>query len=267
MTKQGDWLIFVGSKNLGNTAAQLGVPHLWIFFKIKTSRMEKFKNKYRIASTRATYWDYGWNAAYFITIITQNWSCWFGKVKNKKMELSDLGAYANLCWLEIPNHFPFVELGAHVIMPNHVHGILIINKPVVETQYFAAPAGKSNHSDNVVETQYFASPDDKSDRSDNVVETQNIASPNDKSDRSDNVVETQNIASLQTPHNKFGPQSQNLAAIVRGYKIGVTKNARLIHPKFKWQPRFHDHIIRDERAFNAISNYILKNPAKWNSNR
>ncbi len=82
-----------------------------------------------------------------------------------------------------------------------------------------------------------------------------------------NVVETQNIASLQTPQNKFGPQSQNLAAIVRGYKIGVTKNARLIHPKFKWQPRFHDHIIRDERAFNAISNYILKNLAKWNSNR
>jgi putative transposase len=247
LTKQGDWLIFVGSKNLGNTAAQLGAPHLWIFFKIKTSRMEKFKNKYRIASTRATYWDYGWNAAYFITIITQNWSCWFGKVKNKKMELSDLGACANSCWLEIPNHFPFVELGAHVIMPNHVHGILIINKPV--------------------ETQYFASPDGKSNRSDNVVETQNIASPNGKSNRGDNVVETQNIASLQTPQNKFGPQSQNLAAIVRGFKIGVTKNARLIHPKFKWQPRFHDHIIRDERAFNAISNYILKNPAKWNSNR
>ena len=190
--------------------------------------MEKFKNKYRIASTRATFWDYGWNAAYFITIITQNWSCWFGKVKNKKMELSDLGACANSCWLEIPNHFPFVELGAHVIMPNHVHGILIINKPV-ETQYFASPDGKSN--------------------------------------RGDNVVETQNIATLQTPQNKLGPQSQNLAAIVRGFKIGVTKNARLIHPKFKWQPRFHDHIIRDERAFNAISNYILKNPAKWNSNR
>ena len=247
--------------------------------------MEKFKNKYRIASTRATYWDYGWNAAYFITIITQNWSCWFGKVKNKKMELSDLGAYANSCWLEIPNHFPFVELGAHVIMPNHVHGILIINKPV-ETQYFASPDGKSNRgdnvvetqyfaspdenpnrSDNVVETQYFASPDEKPNRSDNVVETQYFASPNGKSNRDDNVVETQNIASLQTPQNKFGPQSQNLAAIVRGFKIGVTKNARLIHPKFKWQPRFHDHIIRDERAFNAISNYILKNPAKWNSNR
>ena len=266
MTKQGDWLIFVGSKNLGNTAAQLGAPHLWIFIKIKTSRMEKFKNKYRIASTRATFWDYGWNAAYFITIITQNWSCWFGKVKNKKMELSDLGACANSCWLEIPNHFPFVGLGAHVIMPNHVHGILIINKPV-ETQYFASPDGNSNRGDNVVETQNIASPNGKSNRSDNVVETQYFASPNEKPNRGDNVVETQNIASLQTPQNKFGPQSQNLAAIVRGFKIGVTKNARLIHPKFKWQPRFHDHIIRDERAFNAISNYIFKNPAKWNSNR
>ncbi|MGB3849892.1 MAG: hypothetical protein WA958_07980 [Tunicatimonas sp.] len=54
-----------------------------------------------------------------------------------------------------------------------------------------------------------------------------------------------------------------MASIIRGFKIGVTKNARLIDPDFAWQPRFHDHIIRDERAFHRISNYIQTNPARW----
>ncbi|MCA1764294.1 MAG: hypothetical protein LC664_15070, partial [Flavobacteriales bacterium] len=63
--------------------------------------------------------------------------------------------------------------------------------------------------------------------------------------------------------NKFGPQSQNLASIIRGFKIGVTKNARLINPDFAWQPRFHDRIIRDDRAFQNISRYIVNNPKNW----
>jgi len=44
------------------------------------------------------------------------------------LNLSVIGHTANSCWHEIPNHFPFVELGAHIVMPNHIHGIVIINK-------------------------------------------------------------------------------------------------------------------------------------------
>ena len=103
--------------------------------------MDKFQNKYRIPSARAPFWDYGWNAAYFVTICTQNRECWFGEISDGVMALSAMGHIANSCWHEIPNHFPFVELGVHVVMPNHVHGIVIINKTddgrdVVETQNF-----------------------------------------------------------------------------------------------------------------------------------
>ena len=45
------------------------------------------------------------------------------------MQLSEIGQMANKYWDEIPVHFPFVELGAHIVMPNHVHGIVVINKP------------------------------------------------------------------------------------------------------------------------------------------
>lgn len=91
---------------------------------------EKFQNKYRIESARLPNWDYGGNGAYFVTICTKNRICWFGDVVDGKMVLNDLGKIANDCWLEIPEHFPFVKLGRHVVMPNHVHGIVVIDKSV-----------------------------------------------------------------------------------------------------------------------------------------
>ncbi len=90
----------------------------------------KFQNKYRIESARLPNWDYGWNAAYFVTICTKNRICWFGDAVDGEMVLNDLGKIADDCWLEIPEHFPFVKLGEHIVMPNHVHGIVVIDKPV-----------------------------------------------------------------------------------------------------------------------------------------
>jgi len=83
-----------------------------------------------------------------------------------------------------------------------------------------------------------------------------------------NSVETQNFASLQDiSYNRFGPQSKNLASVIRGFKIGVTKFARKYNLPFEWQPRFHDHIIRDEDELNRITNYIENNVAKWEEDR
>ena len=67
--------------------------------------------------------------------------------------------------------------------------------------------------------------------------------------------------------NKFGPQSKNLASIIRGFKIGVTKNAKNINPDFKWQPRYHDHIIRNDKSFHTICNYIEQNPLNWGKDK
>lgn len=67
--------------------------------------------------------------------------------------------------------------------------------------------------------------------------------------------------------NKFGPQSKNLASIIRGFKIGVTKNARLINPNFAWQSRFHDHIIRNDESFHRITEYIINNPQNWSDDQ
>ena len=47
--------------------------------------MEKYRNKYRIPAARARFWDYGWNAAYFVTICAKNRVCWFGDVVHDEM--------------------------------------------------------------------------------------------------------------------------------------------------------------------------------------
>ena|SRR3989338_11249787 len=97
---------------------------------------DKFRNKYRIPSTRLLNWDYSDNGYYFITICTKDKEEYFGEIINNKINLNKIGFITNKYWLEIPNHFPFVELNEFVVMPNHVHGILIIrnNLPHVETQ-------------------------------------------------------------------------------------------------------------------------------------
>ena len=107
----------------------------------------KFQNKYRIDSCRLKNWDYGNNGAYFITICTKNRAHFFGNIFNKKMYLNKIGYIAARFWLEIPKHFPFVELGNYVVMPNHIHGILIINKnnvDVVERLQCNVSAGETN---------------------------------------------------------------------------------------------------------------------------
>jgi putative transposase len=87
---------------------------------------EKFRNKYRVPSARLQNWDYGSNGAYFITICTKEMQHFFGKVVDKKMILNSVGVLAEEYWIEILKQFPYAEFGNFQIMPNHIHGILII---------------------------------------------------------------------------------------------------------------------------------------------
>src|SRR6187397_862027 len=93
---------------------------------------DKFKNRYRIPSARLSNWDYSSNATYFITICTINRQHHLGRIINTEIQLSETGKYANECWMNIPKHFPYFYLDAFVIMPNHIHGIVLIEKPYID---------------------------------------------------------------------------------------------------------------------------------------
>lgn len=63
--------------------------------------------------------------------------------------------------------------------------------------------------------------------------------------------------------NHFGPQSKNLASVMRGFKSAVTIQARKIDPGFRWQNRYYDHVIRNQGSLMHIRKYINDNPSKW----
>lgn len=217
---------------------------------------DKFQNKYRISSARLQHWDYGSNAIYFVTICTQNREHYFGEIADGKMNLSDTGKMADRFWFEIPNHFSFVQLGEFVVMPNHVHGIIIIDKPINPGNNDFVEMGGDVSIDDVRN----GGVDDGA-----IVETPNLGV---------STVATNHVAINNPPTNNGKTNTASakwkpgiLGSIVNQYKRICTINARKINPGFSWQSRFHDHIIRNHQSFQRISNYIINNPVNWRDDK
>ena len=101
--------------------------------------MPQIKNR---KPTRLKNYNYSENGFYFVTICTKNREEFFGNIKHEKMNLNEYGEIAKNCWLEIPNHFPYCVLDEFIIMPNHVHGILVIKNDDAHNNSTDNPAGK-----------------------------------------------------------------------------------------------------------------------------
>jgi putative transposase len=84
--------------------------------------------KHHRRSIRLPDHDYSQPGAYFITMVTHQRANLFGNIVNGEMQYSPMGRIAEEHWRFIPEHFPDVELGAYVVMPNHIHGIIIIRE-------------------------------------------------------------------------------------------------------------------------------------------
>ena len=78
-------------------------------------------------SVRLKDYDYSQDGYYYVTICTKNFVKYFGRIKNGKMELSKIGEIVERCWNKIPQHFDNVTLDEMVVMPDHVHGIIMID--------------------------------------------------------------------------------------------------------------------------------------------
>jgi len=86
--------------------------------------------KHHRRSIRLKEYDYTQPSGYFVTVVTYHRDSLFGEIVNEEVQLNGMGIIADECWHAIPKHFPNVELGAYVVMPNHVHGIIVINESV-----------------------------------------------------------------------------------------------------------------------------------------
>lgn len=189
----------------------------------------KFHNKYRTISTRLQNWDYAWNAYYFITICTKEREHYFGEIRNNKMYLSNIGTLARVFWYEIKTHTKYVALDAFVVMPDHIHGILVINNPA-----------NGNNRVVVVDTRhalYLPQPQQA------------------------NIEQT-------IGQRRFQNQGKNtLSSIIGPYKSAVTKHANRLGCEFAWQSGFYDHIIRNDSSYKRIKNYIEANVQNWDKEK
>ncbi len=189
--------------------------------------MTLFKNKYRIESARLQTWDYASEGSYFITICTKDRNHYFGEIVDGEMRLSPAGILADVFWHEIKNHAKNIELGEFVVMPNHIHGILIL------------------HALDVLGVE---------------VRHALLLSPNPPPNPS-------------TPEKTIGqtrfqnPGKNSISTIIGGYKSAVTKHCNRLGFENGWQSLFHDHIIRDARAFENIQNYIANNVKNWKEDK
>ena len=203
-----------------------------------------FNNKYRIPSARLQNWNYASEAMYFVTICTKNMKNYFGEINGsmqiKTLQATKMGEIACSEWYRTLELRPDMnlELGEFVVMPNHIHGIIMIGANEYNT-----PCGDAMHRRDAMHCVCT-----------NADAPRNISCRNAMHRRD---------AMHCVSTNQFVPQSKNLSSIIRGYKSAVTVFARKNKIDFEWHPRFHDRIIRSTFEYNNISNYIINNPAKW----
>ncbi|MBQ2589716.1 MAG: hypothetical protein II576_10745 [Prevotella sp.] len=199
----------------------------------------KYKDKYRIPSARAAWHDYD-GGSYFITICTKYREHDFGEIEDGKMLLSEIGTHTQKCIEEITQHNPYAEIPLHVIMPNHLHLIVVID--------------------------YDKTPHDK--RTVDVVTTPVETFP-ETSHNETMAKETFQETSLQrkTPIERATEMQSWLSVVLRQFKQSITRYAHENNIDFAWQTRFHDHIIRDNDEMNGITNYIENNVANWKQDK
>jgi len=99
----------------------------------------------RRGSIRLPLFDYSGPGAYFITICTKDKRPLFGRMDGMVVRLTKIGEIVDDCWREIPTHFGQVELAVHIVMPEHLHGIILL-RPVQNGDDCAKNSRRARHA-------------------------------------------------------------------------------------------------------------------------
>jgi putative transposase len=116
-----------------------------------TEGLKGFSNsaENRRRSIRLVEYNYSNAGAYFVTICVRDKKSILGHIRNGDVDLSPIGEIAHRCWNEIPNHFLYVELDAFIVMPNHLHGIIVLNSDCRGVQLNASEMTTANYYESI----------------------------------------------------------------------------------------------------------------------
>jgi putative transposase len=187
-------------------------------------------HKHQRRSIRLKGYDYTQSRAYFLTICVYEQECLFGEVVAGLMRINDYGRTAQREWERLPARFKNIALEAFVIMPNHIHSIIVI----------ADESGRVGARQDISETLAYNRPA--------------VPLPDNP----------QNIEHFGRP--VLGP----IPTIVRSYKSAVSLRINHIRAMSKgpiWQRNYYEHVIRSEADLSRLRAYIQANPARWAADR
>jgi putative transposase len=182
--------------------------------------MKKYNSQiHHRKSIRLKEYDYSLAGAYFVTICCHTKKSLFGSIVNEEILLSDFGEIANEEWLKLPERFFNIELNIFQVMPNHIHGIIVLYEPESRVTARVTPT------------------------------VGNIIGA---------------YKSLVT--NKCLKLFKQKSFVGAGLAPALKKPTQNIMGKI-WQRNYYEHIIRNEKSYQEIYDYILYNPLNWKEDK
>ncbi len=191
----------------------------------------------RRRSLRLRSYDYSQAGAYFVSITVQKRLSLFGHVTGEQMRLNDAGRMIQEIWRKLPQRFPTIQMDQFVVMPNHLHGIILIND--------GPPTNSAPKHTSAIR----------------------VGVP---------LVGTQQQdarESMRTPTRCISTKSGRIALgdVIGAYKslttLEYTRGVRIQNwPSFHrrlWQRNYYEHVVRNDESLLRIREYILYNPARW----
>jgi len=178
-------------------------------------------------SIRLKGYDYTRAGAYFVTICARERECLFGEIVEGVMVMNQFEALVEAAWHGLPSHYPWVALDRFVVMPNHFHGIIVLDGTITSVGAGFKPAHhglKPAHHD-------------------------------------DADIDRAGLKPAPTLYKRHG-----LPEIVRAFKtfsarsINGTRNSSGVPV---WQRNYYEHVIRDDADYSRIAEYVATNPQRW----
>ncbi|MDO9301634.1 MAG: hypothetical protein Q7T89_09635 [Anaerolineales bacterium] len=195
-------------------------------------------------SIRLKGYDYSQAGAYFVTICVHQRECLLGDVVNGKMQLSQFGKIVSYAWLDLPKHYPHVILDEFCIMPNHVHFIIVLIDDGRDGSFKLSQVSLPARRDG------------------------SLASSQTPSLTSIPLAKTPPLSQETHP---YAEQTRHpLSEVIRAFKSFSAKRINALQKTTGnpfWQKNYYEHIIRNDREWNAIAWYILNNPLHWQLDR
>lgn len=184
-------------------------------------------------SIRLKGYDYSQEGAYFITICVHDRACLFWEITDGEMVLNDSGKMVEFEWMTLKKRFPNIELHEHVVMPNHFHGILEI---AVGATLVVAQNTTDGHKNTEIQNELGTG-------------------------HSHDLGRPQGHAPMGKTVGDMLDAFKSITTL--GYIHGVKQLGWVPFNDKLWQRDYYEHIIRDDRSYQTISEYITNNPSKW----